>query len=336
MVGPSDRFLKFVSAVLPTLGEARITQTTFDRLLGPPSDAGSDERWLEVLDGFEASLCRPAELKVGHRRVYEPDVRELIERIGSRSLPWRDRRKVFVETIAARLELPAGMVSDAAIAVWPRMTAKQAMAKLRSRATLEELDADADFVDAWIASDRKVGDGALVDEVRARFEGVPARYAHVIVDEAQDLTLFQLRAMMRRAEGVTLVGDDAQRRRASGIGLRRAADLLDTGLESMATAYRMSAEIADWLNGWAGAHGIDSVELVGIRPTGIEVREHTDVEAAEAELRDRWQNVAVITAEDVWVHKGIEYDGVVLATAGMTPAEVYLGASRAAHQLVLV
>ena len=29
-------------------------------------------------------------------------------------------------------------------------------------------------------------------------------------------------------------------------------------------------------------------------------------------------------------------DGVVLDTARMTPAEVYLGASRAAHQLVLV
>ena len=78
-------------------------------------------------------------------------------------------------------------------------------------------------------------------------------YAHVIVDEAQDLTLLQLRAMMRRAEGVTLVGDDAQRRRASGIGLRRAAELLETGLESMATAYRMSAEIADWLNDYPNA-----------------------------------------------------------------------------------
>ena len=336
VVGPSDRFLKFVSAVLPTLGEARITQTTFDRLLGPSSEAGSDERWLDVLDRFEATLCHPGELKVGHRRLYEPDVVELVERISSRPLPWRDRRKVFVETVAARLEQPPGKVSDAATEVWPRMTAKQAMAKLRSRSTLEELGAEPDFIDAWMASDRKVGDGALVDEVRVRFEGVPARYAHVIVDEAQDLTLLQLRAMMRRSDGVTLVGDDAQRRRASGIGLRRAAELLDTRLESMATAYRMSAEIADWLNSWAAEHGIDAVELIGIRPTGIEVGERSDAVAAEVELRDRWANVAVITADDVWVHKGIEYDGVVVATAGMSAPEVYLAASRAAHQLVLV
>ncbi len=66
VIGPSDRFLQFVSAVLPTLGEARITQTTFDRLLGPSTEPGSDERWLDVLDRFEAGLCRPAEIKVGH------------------------------------------------------------------------------------------------------------------------------------------------------------------------------------------------------------------------------------------------------------------------------
>ena len=32
----------------------------------------------------------------------------------------------------------------------------------------------------------------------------------------------------------------------------------------MATAYRMSAEIADWLNAWAAGNGIDAVELVGM------------------------------------------------------------------------
>ena len=336
VVGPSDRFLKFVAAVLPTLGEARITQTTFERLLGPPSEPGSDERWLDVLDRFEATLCRPADLKVGHRRLYEPDVAEIMARSRQRDLPWRDRRKIFVATVAARLDVPGRLVSDAAVKVWPRVTARQAMAKLRSRTTLDQLGADADFVEAWLASDRQVGDGALNDEVRARFEGVPARYGHVIVDEAQDLTVLQLRAVIRRSDGVTLVGDDAQRRRASGIGLRRAASLLDTGLEQMATAYRMSAEIADWLNQWAVEHGIDAVELVGIRPTGVAVGRAPQSAGAERDLRQRRQNVAVITAADVWVHKGIEYDGVVVVTAGMTPAEVYLAASRAAHELILV
>ena len=65
-IGPSDRFLRFVAAVLPTLGEARIVQTTFDRPARPvdrrraATSAGST-----LLDRFEDGLLRPAEIKVG-------------------------------------------------------------------------------------------------------------------------------------------------------------------------------------------------------------------------------------------------------------------------------
>ncbi len=183
---------------------------------------------------------------------------------------------------------------------------------------------------------RADGDGALADEVRARFEGVPARYSHVIVDEAQDLTIPQLRAVMRRADGLTLVGDDAQRRLGHGIGLRRAAELLGVRLDQMDTAYRMSAEIADWLNQWASDHGIDAVPLIGIRPTGVAVRRRPQSQPALADLQRRWSNVARITADEVWSHKGVEYDAVVVEAAGMDPHEVYLAASRAAHELVVV
>jgi hypothetical protein len=98
----------------------------------------------------------------------------------------------------------------------------------------------------------------------------------------------------------------------------------------------MSAEIADWLNAHATAHGIDAVPLVGIRPTGRPVRTAPDADAALAELTGRWANVAHIAAGEVWGHKGIEYDAVVVEPAGMTPHEVYLAASRAAHELVVV
>ncbi len=96
VVGPSDRFLRFVSAVLPTLGEARIVQTTFERLLGRSTAAGSDPRWLEVLDRFEAGLLHPSEIRVGLTRIRVDEVAELMERISSRAIPWRDRRKAFV------------------------------------------------------------------------------------------------------------------------------------------------------------------------------------------------------------------------------------------------
>jgi DNA helicase IV len=164
---------------------------------------------------------------------------------------------------------------------------------------------------------------------------VPARYSHVIVDEAQDISLLQLRAVMRRSDGFTLVGDDAQRSSPWGIGLERAAALLDAPLEVLATAYRMSAEIAEWLNEHAAATGIDAVQLLGIRPTGTPVQRVRSVATAADELRARWPNVAVIGAGEVWDHKGVEYDGVVVDTTGMTAHEVYLAASRAAHELAV-
>jgi hypothetical protein len=334
VVGPSDRFLRFVSAVLPTLGEAKIKQTTFERLLGPAGPAGGDPRWVDVLDRFEATLYRPGPVAVGARRsIAESEIVELIERLASRPLAWRDRRRVFVETLASRHGVAPAVVGKGAAKVWPSCTARQALAKLRSRSALEGLGVDGDLVERWLTAPH---DGALEDEVRARFEGVPARYSHVIVDEAQDLTPLQLRAVMRRSTGLTLVGDDAQRNNPGGLGLRRAAELLDVTLEQMDTAYRMSAEIADWLNEHARRHHIDAVELVGIRPTGVPVRRGRDAEAEAGVLRARWSTVAVIGHDEVWSHKGVEYDAVAVDADGMDAREVYLAASRAAHELVVV
>ena len=336
VVGPSDRFLRFVAAVLPTLGEARVVQTTFERLFGAAAPEADDERWLEVLDRFEASVVRPGPLKVAPGRYApEDEVRQLMERLMSRTLPWREKRKNFVDTIARRYERNVSAIAPEAATIWPTMSARQALTKLRQPDVLRALGVDEELVPVFAAA-AKQGGGALEDEVRARFEGVPARYAHVIVDEAQDMTLLQLRAMLRRSSGITLVGDDAQRSHPSGLGLRRAAALLEVDLAQMNTAYRMSAEITDWLNDHAHAHGIDAVELLGIRPTGVAVGTRADADAAEAELQSRWGNVAVIRAGEVWIHKGVEYDGVVVVRESMTAHEVYLAASRAAHELVLV
>jgi DNA helicase IV len=333
VLGPSERYLRFVATVLPSLGEARVAQTTFDRLLGPSCAAGSDERWIALLDDLERSLLRPATVALRGITVPEDEVAALIDRFHRRALPWRERRKLFVTSIASRCGVKSTEAAKATASIWPACTLRSAWAKVRNRRVLTALGADRELIDAWLAAD---GDGTLHDEVRARFEGVPARYSHAIVDEAQDLSLLQLRAVTRRSDGVTLVGDDAQRSNPAGMGLRRAAALVNGQVAEIATAYRMSAEIADWLNDHADAHGIEAVRLLGIRPTGAPVREARSVEQAHADLASRWSTVTVIRAEEVWDHKGVEYDAVVLDTARMTPPEVYLGASRAAHELVVV
>ena len=334
VLGPSERFLQFVATVLPTLGEARIVQTTLERHLGAPTtEVGSDPRWLAVLDRFEQTLIRPRDVRVRGRTLPEADVAALLDRLAERDLPWGDRRRIFLARLVHHLEVPRAEVEKATRDVFPAVGAAAAWRKLRSRATLDALGVDPDVIAAWRATP---DDGALRDEVRARFEGVPTRYSHVIVDEAQDLTLFQLRAVQRRADGLTLVGDDAQRSVPHSLGLREVAARLDAELAQMVTAYRMSAEIAIWLNEHATRHGLDAVELLGVRPTGIEVTTANDVASAEAALRSAWPHVAVIDHRDVWVHKGVEYDAVVVDARGMTPSEVYLSASRAAHQLVVV
>jgi DNA helicase IV len=38
----------------------------------------------------------------------------------------------------------------------------------------------------------------------------------------------------------------------------------------------------------------------------------------------------------VWEHKGVEYDAVVVDAEQLTREEIYLAASRAAHELVVV
>lgn len=103
----------------------------------------------------------------------------------------------------------------------------------------------------------------------------------------------------------------------------------------MAIAYRMSAEIADWLNRHAALNEIDAVELVGIRPTGLPVREVDAAAPVLKELNERWSTTALITAQDVWDHKGFEYDVALAGRTGMGARELYLAASRAAHQLLL-
>jgi DNA helicase IV len=68
----------------------------------------------------------------------------------------------------------------------------------------------------------------------------------------------------------------------------------------------------------------------------VAVTTRPDADEAAADLQSRWQNVAVIRAGEVWIHKGVEYDGVVVVRSGMSPRDEYLAASRAAHELILV
>lgn len=71
----------------------------------------------------------------------------------------------------------------------------------RSRAALTALGADDDLIDGWLADP---ADGALADEVRARFEGVPATYGVVVDTAGMDAAQVYL-AASRAAHELTVV-----------------------------------------------------------------------------------------------------------------------------------
>ncbi len=332
VIGPSDRYLDYVSSVLPTLGEAKVRQTTLDRLLGPTSPIGAAIDWPEVLDQFEASLYAPQELKIRWHQIAKADTEVIVDRVRASRLPWRKKRAGIVSGLARLTGEPEAKVRDAAAQLMPVMSAAQAFKRLRQPQVLRACGLTDGEITEWLMVD---DDGPLRDELKARFEQAPMQYSHVIADEAQDLTNMQMRAIERRSKGATFVGDDAQMSVSGAIGLREIAQRLDIEPTELATAYRMSAEIAEWLNAHAASTELPAVELIGIRPNGIDVVTDEPFADAFSRLGQTWENWRVLSHGDVWSHKGIEYDAVLVNAEAMDPAELYLAASRAAHELVV-
>jgi DNA helicase IV len=104
--------------------------------------------------------------------------------------------------------------------VWPQLKADEVLAEFLSDprpAAQDILTADEQRAIAW-PQPRKAksarwtaADAVLLDEVSALLERSPT-YGHVIVDEAQDLSPMQCRAIARRSEhsSITVLGDLAQ------------------------------------------------------------------------------------------------------------------------------
>jgi DNA helicase IV len=111
-------------------------------------------------------------------------------------------------------------------------------------------------------------------------------YAHVLVDEAQDLTPMQWRMVGRRGRSATwtIVGDAAQSSWPVPDESASARDAAIAGKDlhafHLSTNYRNSAEIYEYAASYAGRVGLDADLPTAVRSTGVSPREVT----AEADL----------------------------------------------------
>ncbi len=198
-------------------------------------------------------------------------------------------------------------------------------------------------------------------------------YAHVVVDEAQDVTPMQWRMLGRRARGATwtIVGDWAQSAWPDVSEVRRALDDVlgkaRVRTAELSTNYRTSTEIAALAARvlWRIDH--TAIAPAAVRTTGVDPLwvkgSASDVPAAVAtlleqvsgtvgvvvprSLRGSWTfddpRVAVV---DTWQVKGLEYDGCVVVMPELVLSEalsevsglrtLYVALTRATQRLVVV
>jgi DNA helicase IV len=257
VIGPNPAFLRYISAVLPALGEVDVEQRTLDQLLArvpvsaTDSDAAAavkhDARMAKVLSralhGRLSDPSGPITVPDGSFRWRVPE-RALSRLIGEiRQEPplygiGRERLRTRLLGLLRRQSESRGQtpgyawaqrmgrcraVKDFLDQVWPAVRPEELVATLLGdpRALAEAADGVLTAQEraaiawarprTWKTAKWSAADLVLIDEVAGLIDH-PDSYGHIIVDEAQDLSPMQCRALARRSvhSSMTVLGDLAQ------------------------------------------------------------------------------------------------------------------------------
>jgi DNA helicase IV len=182
---------------------------------------------------------------------------------------------------------------------WPAVGAEALVYDLLSDADRLRSSADGILTDAeqsalvWPVAPRSVrtakwtaADAVLIDEAASLIER-PGGYGHVVLDEAQDLSPMQCRAVARRTEhgSITLLGDLAQ-----GTAPWAARDWQDTlthlgkpdsAVVPLTVGFRVPAVVLTMANRLLGSLDVDVPAATSLRNDGdLRVRETDDLHAA--------------------------------------------------------
>jgi DNA helicase IV len=246
VVGPHPAFIRYIGNVLPGLGDAEVELRDCARLAPEVARGRPEPDEVAQLKGearMAGLLARALEARIG---VPEPaervpvdgryltlpgtDIARIIDGCRALDLPYTQRRQLFRDRLGELADRRHGRpVPQSALAnligrLWPQQPAATFLRDLfgsRPRLTaagggdfrpdevalLIRRGADRISEEVWSAADLP-----LLDEVEHLINGTERRYAHVVVDEAQDLSPMRLRSVARRCAtgSFTIVGDLAQ------------------------------------------------------------------------------------------------------------------------------
>ncbi|ULR51614.1 HelD family protein [Streptomyces deccanensis] len=193
---------------------------------------------------------------------------------------------------------PVGAYVDA---VWPKVRPEEVVARLLgdpdalADAAEGLLDADEQKAIGWAKPPRtwrsarwSAADLVLLDEV-AGLLAHPDGYGHVVVDEAQDLSPMECRAIARRAAygSVTVLGDLAQGTTPWAArdwpGLLAHLGKPDAHVVPLTTGFRVPQAVVGLANGLLGRLGVDVPAARSLRRDGeLRIRRVEGAEGAEA------------------------------------------------------
>ncbi|MGC4938318.1 HelD family protein [Kribbella sp. DT2] len=399
VLGPNATFLEYISAVLPTLGEGDVEQTTIGELLavgidstdGPEAAAVKhDARMAGALKrALYGRISTPGEAVVvadsSYRwRVDQHEFAQMVEEARSEATSYGlGRERVFSRVIAALQRQAeargqncnrvwqrrmARAVTPAVDAVWPTAKADEVLAQFLSEPADDAFTAEELTAIRWPRRRKAksarwtAADAVLLDELSALVNRVPG-YGQVIVDEAQDLSPMQCRAIARRSEhgSLTVLGD-LEQGTTPWAALSWPEQLGHLGkpeaeIVTLTTGYRVPAAVVALANkllealdvgvpptrsfrsdGWLSVEKVtdlgrscsDAVRMALKEEGSIGVIVADESAAGiEASLQVQDERVTVVPAG---LAKGLEFDHVVV----VEPADIVDGEERGLNRLYVV
>ncbi|MFF1807660.1 HelD family protein [Streptomyces sp. NPDC058251] len=281
-----------------------------------------------IVDGVRAEEPPYA---VGRERVRTRVVRHVQRQAERRAGP---QTNAWARKIAR-----AGSVGAYVDAVWPRVRPEELVAQLLTDGDVLAEAADG-ILDAreqkailwakpprsWKSARWSAADLVLLDEVAGLIEH-PEGYAHVVIDEAQDLSPMECRAIARRASfgSLTVLGDLAQG--TTPWAAREWGELLghlgkpDAAVVPLTTGFRVPAAVAELANRLLARLDVAVPPVRSLRRDGrLRTRSASDLPAATVravrEALTHEGSVGVIAADTdvVGVREALRAAGI--ATAG--------------------